>query len=610
MLAGNFRRCFKLDLEDRSRKAVCRQAHAPRGRNSLQHEGHVRQLPTIRALIRRHRPIPSSPAAHLMPESTHIPESTSPFAQIAARATKLYSRPTVAMEVVRLAEQPLVSAAALRQCIEQDPALMCKILRVVNSSLFGLSGRVGDLDQALSLLGIKPLKLLVLGFSLPDDLFAEVAARELRWYWTSTLTRAVAARLLSEQLWQKPGDEAFIAGLLEDIGVLVMLRELGRPYAKFLSGAIDERCDLNALERATLGFGHRQLTAMLLSRWHLPQKLVEAVSAPRELAALAKRPAPEGDLPRILHLAELLCQLVSQRRTQILPELLQTGREYRELTAARLAEIVRQLQPQVDQLAEALSLELEPGRDYSQVWREAHEQMGILAEEIVARADDRRADEDAYARLSEQTSGLTNAMQSFLTSNDPRQATPMVTLPAADEMIHAPHQPAPGQNPQAHFQNSSALVRKINAAAARCRQSRQELSLLLFDLCCPGELRRPNAESDKQLWDALDRACTPFDDGHVSLVALGDHRAAAVICNCERRTALATSQAVVRHLSFDASDSSAGHGIAQEVAISVGVATASIVPKNFDAARLIESAERCLNAARSCGISTVKSIEV
>ena len=223
-------------------------------------------------------------------------ESASRLEQIVSRAQMLYSRPTVAMEVVRLAEQPRVDPQAIKKCVEQDPALTCKVLRVVNSSLYGLNRPVADLNQAIGLLGIKPLKLLVLGFSLPDALFAEVAARELQWYWTNTLTRAVAARLLSEQLWHQAGDEAFIAGLLQDIGILVLLRELGEPYVKFLSGAIEEKCTLAALEQDTLGFDHSQLSAALLAHWQLPQRLVDAIATPKRQARLSRMSPPEGDL--------------------------------------------------------------------------------------------------------------------------------------------------------------------------------------------------------------------------------------------------------------------------------------------------------------------------
>ena len=95
------------------------------------------------------------------------------------RARRLCSLPSVAMKVLELTANPQVDSHALKQCIENDPALTCKILRTVNSSLFGLSREVSDLNQALALLGTKSLKLLVLGFSLPAGLFTGVSATAL-----------------------------------------------------------------------------------------------------------------------------------------------------------------------------------------------------------------------------------------------------------------------------------------------------------------------------------------------------------------------------------------------------------------------------------------------
>src|SRR4051812_23056107 len=340
-------------------------------------------------------------------------EVASQLEEIASRAVTLYSRPTVAMELMRLADQPGVEASALKDCVSQDPALTCKVLRVVNSSLYGLNRPVADLNQAIGLIGLKPLKLLVLGFSVPDTLFAEVAARELEWYWTNTLTRAVAARLISEQLWHQPGDEAFIAGLLQDIGILVLLHELGQPYAKFLSGVIEEKCHLAALEQDTLGFDHWQLSAAMLERWQLPERLVSAIAVPKRLSRLERLSPPEGDLPQILHLAEMLTQLVGQGREEVLPELLEAGKIYRGMTKSKLAALVEGLQVQVDQLAEVLSLEITADRDYVQMLLTAQRKMASISEAVASEMAT-PADERIYSELLEHTGELTEAMQAFL----------------------------------------------------------------------------------------------------------------------------------------------------------------------------------------------------
>jgi HD-like signal output (HDOD) protein len=540
-------------------------------------------------------------------------EPASHLNQIVSRAQALYSRPAVAMEVVRLAEQPRLDADALKRCIEQDPALTCKVLRVVNSSMYGLNRPVTDVNQAIGLLGIKPLKLLVLGFSLPDALFAEVAARELQWYWTNTLTRAVAARLLSEQLWHQPGDEAFTAGLLQDIGILVLIRELGASYTRFLAGAIEEKCPLAALEQDTLGFDHTQLSAALLARWQLPTKLVEAIATPKRFARLSRLQTPHGDLPQILHVAELLAQLLGQQRLNLLPELLEVGKAYRGMTKPKLTSLVEGLQPQVDQLAEMLSLELSTQRDYVRMLLEAHRTMADLSEQIAGEPRSDSAGDRAHNQLWRESCELTAAMNHFLAHG----ISPAVAnstdrkWPAA----HAAHRRADGTSLFAAdfktgMQQSSPLLRSIYAAAKRCRELRGELSLVLIEPhtdVATDDTEKKAACRQTQL--ALIQACTSLDQENVMLMLVGAGRIAAILCDCERRTAVSVAQDAIAGYGKP-SVASGGAATDTVATISVGVATAGVVPTNFDPMRLLECAERCLAAAHHCGISTVKSIEV
>jgi HD-like signal output (HDOD) protein len=515
------------------------------------------------------------------------------------------------MEVVRLAEQPHFDAQALRRCVEQDPALACKILRVVNSSMYGLNRPVTDLNQAIGLLGIKPLKLLVLGFNLPDALFAEVAARELQWYWTNTLTRAVAARLLSEQLWCQAGDEAFAAALLQDIGILVLLRELGAPYARFLAGTIEEKCPLAALEQDTLGFDHTQLSAALLARWQLPQRLVEAIATPKRFGRLSRLRSPDGDLLQTLHLADLLAQLVGQQRLHLLPELLEVGKTYRGMTKQKLSSLVEGLQPQVDQLAEMLSLELSTERDYVQMLLEAHRAMSELSEQIAGPQSSETAGDRAHAQLWAQSCELTEAMQNFLTrGNHPGEANPPDSQwPAAHAAHLRPGLISAGNDPATWKGNSPPLLRALFAAAKRCRELRGELSLLLLEPQVDGENDELRQNACRQIQLFLIQACGSFDQDNVMLMVVGAGRIAVILSDCERRAAVSVAHDAIA--AFGKSATSGG-GVLAEVAgsISVGVATAGVVPRNFDPLRLLESAERCLAAARTCGISTVKSIEV
>jgi hypothetical protein len=108
---------------------------------------------------------------------------------------------------------------------------------------------------------------------------------------------------------------------------------------------------------------------------------------------------------------------------------------------------------------------------------------------------------------------------------------------------------------------------------------------------------------------ALGRACAAFEAQNVTLLSLGERRSAALLSNCERRAALAAAHQTIEHLGAAEKRTNAA-ATGAGTTISAGVATAAVVPKNFDPALLIESAERCLTAARACGFSAVKSIEV
>lgn len=534
--------------------------------------------------------------------------------QLASKAVSLYTRPTVAMELVRLAEEPGVDAKALKECVARDPALACKVLRVVNSSLFGLNRPVGDLSQAIGLLGIKPLKLLVLGFNLPDALFAEVAARELQWYWTNTLTRAVAARMLAEQLYHQAGDEAFIAGLLQDIGILVLLRELGEPYAKFLTGVIDEKCALAPLEQDTLGFDHVQLSAAVLGHWQLPERLVKAIATPMRVSRLSRMELSDGDLPQILHLAELLVRLVGQSQLEVLPELLEAGKLYRGMTKSKLATLVQGLQPQVDQLAEGLSVELSSERDYVQMLVDAQRKMAALGEQIASESraaanENNDRDDQAYADLLAQTAELSHAMRTFLAGGK-CSVRPGEQWGQQHAAHHDPNakRGIVGKKPPDAANERSVLMRKLVAAAKRCRERRLELSLLLAE---PNVFEwhtdEQGANAKVHVRQALERACQTIDPEKVSLVTLANGSTAAIISDCERSFALSVAHHAIAEL---ARNEESKQDIELATTLSIGVATVSVVPKNFEPVRIVESAARCLSAARACGASAVKSIEV
>jgi HD-like signal output (HDOD) protein/GGDEF domain-containing protein len=550
-------------------------------------------------------------------------ESAATLERLVARAGQLFSLPVVAIQVLELTNSPQVDNRAIKDCIENDPALTSKILRVVNSSLFGLSREVSDLNQAIAMLGSKPLKLLVLGFSLPNSLFASVESEILAHYWRHALTKAVAGREISESLWNLPGDEAFIAGLLQDLGLLLLIQQVGEPYVLLLKKVWAEGKDVASLEIESMGFDHAELTTKLLSHWGLPEGLIEAIGWDPQRRGSANAETNPTALSQIVFLAELVAQLLADNRPEVLPMLMQYGREFRNMTQEKLEHLVENLQLKVKQLADVLSLQLPEGTDYRDILITAHSRLSAVAAETVedmltAQLNASAAAKDEDALLAE-VNGLSQAISNL--SAKPKDAPLPAPVPAGGHAarsdaaaLHLPSnartvvEPPPVYTPPSAPTETAAanlLMSKIAEAVTSCRLSRCPLSVVLVELDRVDDLIASRGiQGYQRLMKILRNAC--WSIGHPEMVCLqhGEAGFAMIFPDCERRRAVEIGTDLIHSVSQIA------HGASGPVSLSVGVATVAMPPKNFPPSDLFATASRCLYGSHASGGGVVKSLEI
>ncbi len=197
---------------------------------------------------------------------------------IVSRLRSIPSLPTLYEELTVALRSQDPSLAQIERIISKDVAMAVKILQLANSAFIGASGRVSNLLQALSLIGTETVRTLVLSvhvFSQFDG-NSEVAAFMPSVWDHSVATGALAQRIASSERCPKGVvEESFTAGLLHDIGKVVLLAEMPREYRHLLelkSGSI------MSLELENLGCTHAQVGAYLMSIWGLPLPLVHAVA--------------------------------------------------------------------------------------------------------------------------------------------------------------------------------------------------------------------------------------------------------------------------------------------------------------------------------------------
>lgn len=185
--------------------------------------------------------------------------------------------PQAVREVMQALQRDNVSVERSIHLIEQDQALAARTLRVANSAFYGMSGRVGRIGDAVTLLGLRAVSGVLLAVSYSNGLdTSRCTGFSFRSYWRHSMAAALAARLLAPRLRLDP-DEGFVAGLLHDIGKLVLAAHFPAEGAQAIALARSaDVADVEA-ERATLGLTHAEIGAVLVRHWRFPSEVVQAV---------------------------------------------------------------------------------------------------------------------------------------------------------------------------------------------------------------------------------------------------------------------------------------------------------------------------------------------
>ncbi len=193
------------------------------------------------------------------------------------RLDRLHSSPHVAYQILAILQDEDYETRELVPCLESDPALATAILRLVNSAYFGLGRNISSLQHAITYLGSRSLRLAVLSFGLAKQFVDGAPAQLYQDFWRRSLTMAAVASRFAVQHGQPAPDEAYSAGLLADVGMLLLAQVETRSYLKMYPKA-DHSTLLVESEQELYGFDHGQLGARLLQRWNLPDTLTQAVA--------------------------------------------------------------------------------------------------------------------------------------------------------------------------------------------------------------------------------------------------------------------------------------------------------------------------------------------
>lgn len=324
------------------------------------------------------------------------------IAQETVRPSDLPAPPKDAIRIVQACSRPGVDARDLAAIVANDPVLTAELLRVANSAFFGLVSQVKSVTRAVTVLGSRALRNLVLCISMRDALRNDaIPGFDIDAYWEDALRRAVSARGLAE-VAQLDADECFTAGLLQDFGLLVMLYLMPEQVAhwpQLVEATPEARRDLE-LELFHTTHDHVGLT--LARSWDLPPDLATAMGFHHELPDDDTRPE-DVRLCQVCTCADWMAAAYrSSDKRQAIQQTRSLLKTHFDLSNEYADHLLQQVSESVAEAASAMGMRVSNQIRFDEVLREANLRLAednLSYQELTWRLEQTLAERD---RLTEE----------------------------------------------------------------------------------------------------------------------------------------------------------------------------------------------------------------
>lgn len=475
----------------------------------------------------------------------------------AIRSTRsLPSPPTVAVRLIELAEDPDATLSALVDVLHGDPALTARVLRLANSPLYGPRQRAESLQQAVVMLGMDAVFAAALSLSVLSSRTSMAGSSHIvQRQWTRSVRAAAAAQILARRCGGVTPTDAFLGGLLQDIGVLVLLRVaphiydgLPKPYS---------HDDLVRLEREHVGIDHAHTASILLDSWQLPARIVDAVARSHDGGDIAHR------LANVVALGALLADWL-EGATGLLPAILGSAEQLLGLDERDVVASLEDLQNALPELSAVFDAAPPPPELLAD----------MAADVLVVREIRRRIDP---IQMQEELAGLTEVARQLVNAS---------RLDAVTGLANRGH-----------------LDVVLDREFERARQSDADLAVLFIDL---DDFKLVNERFGHQGGDAILRQAADLVSRSVrNFDTVGRYGGDEVVVILRGATGEQAEQVAGRLVnSFAEARFAAGDGLTHRQTITVGIGSLDLVTGATSAADLLRVADLALLDAKRRGKGT------
>lgn len=287
---------------------------------------------------------------------------------------KLPSPTAIALRILEDVRKDDNSFADLAETITSDPALTSRILKVANSSLYGLSIPVSSPQQAITVIGTQALKNIALSFVIIEGFNnAPQGSFNIDLFWRRAVTSAVAAEILAKQ-FNCASSDIFVSALLQDFGVLVLFLSYGSLYIEVLDNKRISGKSLYEEERKKFGFQHAELGASILKSWKLPEAIYKPIHSHHQ-----NKTALSLEAASILNLADKISSIYhgTQSNRKIV-EVKNQLKQHHNFSAEQSTELIDSIGEKALEVIRIFNIPPEGMKPFSQIVQEANEELARL----------------------------------------------------------------------------------------------------------------------------------------------------------------------------------------------------------------------------------------
>ena len=232
--------------------------------------------------------------------------------RVLKRVNDIPSLPQFVIDTLKKLDDPKSSAQDVADKLSRDEGLVLRILRLANSAYYGLPRKITGVSEAIALLGFKTVKSIVLAASVykfMDGSFTGYALDRGE-LWKHSLSVAFASRYLAKKIKGVDDEEAYVAGMVHDIGKIVL-----NDYVRFGYGIIvklveDDQMPFMEAERQVLGFDHAQVGGLIMEQWNLPETYMLAARYHHSPWELPEESKAHQIFVDVIHVANILCLML------------------------------------------------------------------------------------------------------------------------------------------------------------------------------------------------------------------------------------------------------------------------------------------------------------